>query len=153
MQKIYRYFLSWLRTAVQSLAFLPLPMMIIGLLAGATLFFLEVNTDLGARVSEMLPAQILSSQETARSSLSLVIGGLITLTVFTFTQMMSLFSQVASSYSPRLLPYFTGARSLQFVMGAYLAVIILSIIVLLSIRGNDEGYVPNFPSCSVWCSA
>lgn len=143
MQRFYRFFRSWLRTALQSLAFLPLPMMLGALVFGVLLFHLETNTKLSLAITEVLPSTILSSQATARSVLTIIIGGLITLTVFTFTQMMTLFSQVANSYSPRLLPIFTGSRALQFVMGAYLATIILSLIVLLSIRGNDDGYVPN----------
>ena len=118
-------------------------MMLGALLLGVGLFYVETNTTISREITENLPAAVLSSQETARSVLTILIGGLITLTVFTFTQIMALFSQVANSYSPRLLPYFTGARSLQFVMGCYLAVIILSIIVLLSIRSDNQGYVPN----------
>jgi uncharacterized membrane protein len=143
MQKLNRYFLSWVRSALQSLAFLPLPMMLGALLFGIGLFYVEMNTDISREITARLPSSVLSSQDTARAVLTLIIGGLITLTVFTFTQMMTLFSQVSSSYSPRLLPYFTSSRALQFVMGTYLAVIILSIIVLLTIRGDDEGFVPN----------
>lgn len=135
--------MSWVRAAFQSLAFLPLPMMLGALLIGIGLLYLELNTNVSRIVTDPLPSHILSSADTARSILALLIGGLITLTVFTFTQMMTLFSQVANSYSPRLLPYFTANRSLQFVMGTYLSVIILSIIVLLSIRGDEEGYIPN----------
>jgi|AntRauTorckE5430_2_1112549.scaffolds.fasta_scaffold02352_2 uncharacterized membrane protein len=143
MQRFYRFFRSWLRTALQSLAFLPLPMMLGALVIGVLLFHLETNTGISLEITELLPSTILSSQATARSILTIIIGGLITLTAFTFTQMMTLFSQVANSYSPRLLPIFTGSRALQFVMGSYLATIILTLIVLLSIRGNDDGYVPN----------
>lgn len=143
MQRIYRFFLGWIKSAVESLAFLPLPMMIGGFVLGFGLFYLELNTEVSAEIRDSMPAVMVSSQETARTILGILIGGLITLTVFTFTQMMSLFSQVAGSYSPRLLPYLTGSRSLQFVMGTYLSVIVLSLIVLLSIRGDDEGFVPN----------
>ncbi|MFK8161353.1 MAG: DUF2254 domain-containing protein [Lewinella sp.] len=143
MQRLYRFFLGWIRNAFDSLAFLPLPMMIIAMLFGFGLFYLELNTEVSAKITENLPAVVITSQTTARAILGILIGGIITLTVFTFTQMMTLFSQVASSYSPRLLPIFTGSRALQFVMGFYLATIILSIIVLLSIRENDNGFVPN----------
>ncbi|WP_020568886.1 DUF2254 domain-containing protein [Neolewinella persica] len=143
MQRIYRFFLGWVRNAFDSLAFLPLPMMIIAMLLGFGLFSLELNTEISAEISENLPAVVISSQDTARAILGILIGGVITLMVFTFTQMMTLFSQVANSYSPRLLPMFTGSRALQFVMGFYLATIILSIIVLLSIREDDNGFVPN----------
>lgn len=143
MQRLYRYFLGWIRNAIESIAFLPLPMMVIAIGIGIGLFHLELNTELSATISEKLPSVVVSSQQTARSILGILIGGVITLCVFTFTQMMSLFSQVANSYSPRLLPFFTGSRALQFVMGYYLSTIIISIIVLLSIRENEDGFVPN----------
>jgi len=143
MQQLYRFFQRWFRTALNSLAFLPLPMVFVALLLGVGLFYLELNTSISREIMEELPSAVLSSQDTARSILGLIIGGLITLTVFTFTQMMSLFSQVAGSYSPRLLPIFTGDRSLQIVMGTYLGSIVVCLIVLLSIRSDDAGYVPN----------
>lgn len=143
MQRTYRFFLGWIKSAVESLAFLPLPMMLSGFIVGFGLFYLELYTEISSNLRDTIPAIMVSSQETARSILGILIGGLITLTVFTFTQMMSLFSQVANSYSPRLLPYLTGSRSLQFVMGTYLGVIVLNIIVLLSIRADDDGFIPN----------
>ncbi|MEL7160563.1 MAG: DUF2254 domain-containing protein [Bacteroidota bacterium] len=143
MQRLYRTLLSWTKSVVRSVAFLPVPMMFFGLLVGILLYYLELNTDVSARFAEWLPAVMVSSQETARSILGLFVGGLITLVVFTFTQMMSLFNQVANSYIPRLLPLFTGDRSLQLTMGFYLATIIVTLIVLLSIRSDDGGYVPN----------
>lgn len=143
MQKLYRRLITWGKSAVRSIAFLPVPMMLAGLLLGIGLFHFEMNTELSSRISEKLPALMIQSQETARSILGLFIGGLITLVVFTFTQLMSLFNQVANSYSPRLLPLFTGDRSLQFTMGFYLGTIVMTLIVLLSIRSDDAGYVPN----------
>ncbi len=143
MQKLYRNFITWGKRAVRSIAFLPVPMMLTGLLLGIGLFYFETNTELSAKVAEKFPALMIKSQETARSILSIFIGGLITLVVFTFTQLMSLFNQVANSYSPRLLPLFTGDRSLQFTMGFYLGTIVMTLIVLLSIRGDEAGYVPN----------
>jgi len=143
MQKLYRPLITWGKRAARSIAFLPVPMMFTGLLLGIGLFHFETNTDLSAKIAGELPALMIKSQETARSILSIFIGGLITLVVFTFTQLMSLFNQVANSYSPRLLPIFTGDRSLQFTMGFYLGTIVMTLIVLLSIRSDDAGYVPN----------
>jgi|GEM_PF-324564 len=142
MKNFHRYTIGWIKSAVESLAFLPLPIMLGGILLGCGLFYVELNTDVSTYIKESVPAIVVSSQDTARTILGIMIGGLITLTVFTFTQMMSLFSQVAASYSPRLLPYLTGSSSLQFVMGTYLAVIVTSTIVLVSIRGSDKASVP-----------
>ncbi|MBC6995369.1 DUF2254 domain-containing protein [Neolewinella lacunae] len=143
MQDYSRWVLGWIKNLGRSVAFLPAPMMFAGMVIGIGLYYFETNTDISAKITESFPAVMVSSQETARNILGLFIGGLITLVVFTFTQLMNLFNQVANSYSPRLLPFFTGDRSLQFTMGFYLGTIILTLIVLLSIRGNDDGYVPN----------
>ncbi|MTB50945.1 DUF2254 domain-containing protein [Lewinella sp. W8] len=132
-----------LKHALRSLAFLPVPMIASAILLGVILFNLEVNTNWSQSLESEIPSLVVGSQTTARAVLSVLIGGLITLTVFTFTQMMSLFNQVASIYSPRLLPRFTSDRSLQLVMGTYLSVIILSVMVLLSIRSDEGTYVPN----------
>ncbi|THH40055.1 DUF2254 domain-containing protein [Neolewinella litorea] len=144
MGHIYRTLQTFAKQAVRSVAFLPVPMIIAAVLLGFLFFWLEKNTEISKHATEIFPALAITSQDTARTILGMFIGGLITLTVFTFTQIMSLLNQVASSYSPRLLPKLTGDRALQFVMGLNLATIVLTITVLLSIRSNDEYSIPNF---------
>ena len=143
MRKLYRILLLWGKSAVRSLAFLPIPMMIVGLVIGIGLYYLDSQTSWTREFMESFPALKVKSQATARTILAAIAGGIITLSVFTFTQMMSLFSQVASNYSPRLLGYFTGDRSLQFSMGYYLGTIIMTLMVLLSIRSDEDNTVPN----------
>ncbi len=143
IDRLRQFIRRWTQAAVRSVAFLPLPMTVGGLLLGCGLFYLELHTTLSERMVERLPAVVLTSQDSARNVLGLFIGGLITLMIFSFTQMMSLFNQVANSYSPRLLPYFTSDRSLQFTMGFYLGSITMSVIVMISIRSDESGYVPN----------
>ena len=143
MHRIYRQLQNWTKAAARSVAFLPLPMMVIGLMIGVGLFYFETDTNMSREITSTFPSLAITSQDSARNILGLFIGGLMTLMVFTFTQMMSLFNQVASSYSPRLLPRFTGDRSLQFSMGFYIGTIVMSLIVLMSIRSDEDGYVPN----------
>ena len=144
MNRLYRTLQTFLKQAVRSVAFLPVPMIFAAVLFAFVFFWLEQNTSISPKTSELFPALAITSQDTARTILGMFIGGLITLTVFTFTQIMTLLNQVASSYSPRLLPKLTGDRALQFVMGLNLASIVLSIAVLLSIRSNDDYKIPNF---------
>lgn len=132
------------KQAVRSVAFLPVPMIVAAVLLGFLFYFLENSTEISKTTTDIFPALAITSQDTARTILGMFIGGLITLTVFTFSQIMILLNQVASSYSPRLLPKLTGDRSLQFVMGLNLATIVLTITVLLSIRSNDDFKIPNF---------
>ena len=144
MGSFYRTIQTFLKQAVRSVAFLPVPMIFGALITAFAFFWLESNTEISKQTTEIFPALAITSQDTARTILGMFIGGLITLTVFTFTQIMTLLNQVASSYSPRLLPKLTGDRSLQFVMGLNLASIVLSIAVLLSIRSTESYTIPNF---------
>ena len=144
MQRIYRLLTNFLKQARRSVAFLPVPMILGAVLLGFGLFWVEVHTPISSRTGDTFPALAITSQDTARTILGMFIGGLITLTVFTFSQIMILLNQVAGSYSPRLLPKLTGDRALQFVMGLNLATIVLSITVLLSIRSDDDYRIPNF---------
>ncbi|MGB3801217.1 MAG: DUF2254 domain-containing protein [Lewinella sp.] len=143
-KKLYRTLENYGKEAVRSVAFLPVPMIFTSVVFGYIFFWLENNTAISDWTSETFPALAITSQDTARTILGMFIGGLITLTVFTFSQIMILLNQVASSYSPRLLPKLTGDRSLQFVMGLNLATIVLNIAVLLSIRSSDDYKIPNF---------
>lgn len=144
MKKLYRTLQTYAKLAVRSVAFLPVPMIVFAGMLGFVLFSLEKRTGISDTAAEWFPALAITSQDTARTILGMFVGGLITLTVFTFSQIMILLNQVASSYSPRLLPKLTGDRSLQFVMGLNLATIVLTIAVLLSIRSNDEYKIPIF---------
>lgn len=119
-------------------------MIVTAVMLGFLFYWLESNTAISQWAADAFPALAISSQDTARTILGMFIGGLITLTVFTFTQIMSLLNQVANSYSPRLLPKLTGDRALQFVMGLNLASIVLTITVLLSIRSSEDYKIPNF---------
>ncbi len=144
MDRILRILRTFFKQAVRSVAFLPVPMIFTAVLLGFFSFWLEGATDISKWVSGVFPALAITSQDTARTILGMFIGGLITLTVFTFSQIMILLNQVANMYSPRLLPKLTGDRALQFVMGLNLATIVLMITVLLSIRSSDDYSIPNF---------
>ena len=144
MNQVYRILQTFFKQSVRSVAFLPVPMIVAAVLLGFLFFWLENSTAVSQRTGEIFPALAITSQDTARTILGMFIGGLITLTVFTFSQIMILLNQVAGSYSPRLLPKLTGDRALQFVMGLNLATIVLTITVLLSIRSSDDYTIPNF---------
>ena len=144
MKDVHTVTTDWVQTIRHSLAFLPVPMIAVAVALGFGLYYAEIYTEISAWVAESLPALEITSQDTARSILSMFIGALITLTVFTFSQIMILLNQVASMYSPRLLPKLTSDRSLQLVMGANLGTIVLTVAVLLSIRSSDDYRIPIF---------
>lgn len=88
---------------------------------------------------------IIDNADTARSLLSTLIGGVISLTVFSFSMVMILLSQASSNYSPRLLPGLISYKPHQFVLGFYIGAILFNIICLINVLPGDTPYqIPGF---------
>ena len=91
------------------------------------------------------PGLLLSKEETlknslnpdsARSLLTAIATGMITLTVFTFTMVMVVLNQTASNYSPRALSMLIRGRFHQVIMGIYLGAITYTFVVLACIESG-----------------
>ena len=89
-------------------------------------------------IDDIAPILIIKHAESARSLLSVIIGGIISLTVFSFSMVMLTLSQASSNFSPRILPGLVSERKNQLVLGCYLGTAIFSIIILLSVRGDHH---------------
>lgn len=88
---------------------------------------------------------VVRNAETARSLLSVLAGGLITLMVFSFSMVMIVLNQTASSYSPRVLPGLVSKREHQVVLGIYLGTIGFTLAVLSNVHSETfELIVPRF---------
>jgi uncharacterized membrane protein len=85
----------------------------------------------------------LNDASTARSIVSTIVGGIISLTVFSFTMVMILLNQAASQMSNRMLSSMIGNRFQQIILGFYIGTIVYALFLLSSIRDIDSGiYVP-----------
>jgi uncharacterized membrane protein len=89
------------------------------------------------------PYLVVDNAETARAILSTLIGGILSLMVFSFSMVMVLLNQASSNFSPRLLPGLISEKNNQFVLGFYLGTIVYNIIVLISILPNGNEYTLN----------
>ena len=87
----------------------------------------------------------------ARSLLGAIAGGMISLMVFSFSMIMVILNQTASSYSPRLLPDLVERRHHQVVMGVYLGTIAYTFVVLSSVQ--SAMYPFGVPTLSVTVNA
>jgi uncharacterized membrane protein len=77
--------------------------------------------------------------------LSTLIGGLFSLTVFSFSMVMVLLNQASSNFSPRVLPGIISDEKHQFVLGQYIATILYNIFILVSIEPTENSYqTPGF---------
>jgi uncharacterized membrane protein len=83
------------------------------------------------KLKKELPYLFIQDYETARSILSTLIGGILSLTVFSFTMVMSVLSQASANFSPRLLPGLISNKKHQIILGVYIGTLSYCIVILI----------------------
>ncbi|MFD2791195.1 hypothetical protein KCTC52924_01856 [Arenibacter antarcticus] len=124
---------------VQSIAFYPVIIALGFLILAFSILQLE-SLDLAKSISDKVPYLFISDYETARAILTTLIGGVLSLTVFSFTMVMVVLSQASSNFSPRLLPSLISNKKHQFILGVYIGTLLYCIIILivLGAKGIDS---------------
>lgn len=128
---------SALQRITSSIAFYPSAI----LLGHLVLAFVLINTDqydIMQEAGDYLKFVLINDANTARSILSVTIGGLISLMVFSFSMVMIIVNQASSNYSPRLIPGLISEKGNQIVLGFYLGTIVFNLFVLMSILPTDQ---------------
>lgn len=143
--------LKWIRIlyhkTITSIAFVPA----ITALTFLILSFLLIELDFSETGKALKSNQKwlrLKDADTARSIISAIVAGIISLTVFSFSMVMILLSQVASQLSNRVLDKLIGNRFQQTVLGFYIGTIVYALFLLSTIRDIDSGV--NIPSLSTY---
>lgn len=132
---------------VNSIAFYPAIIVIVFL----TLSLLSIKFDFsekGMQIKSHLQWLRLRDASTARSIISSITAGIITLTVFSFSMVMIVLNQTASQLSNRILDKLIGSRFQQMVLGTYVGTIIYALFLLSTIRDIDSGV--QIPSLSTY---
>lgn len=81
--------------------------------------------------------------EGARSVLSVIAGSTMTVVSIVFSITITALAQTSAQYGPRVLRNFTRDRRNQFVLGAFVAAFLFSLLVLRTVRSEDgESFVP-----------
>lgn len=139
---IGQWFYLHIRRMVNSIAFYPA---LIGLAFLAVSYFMisldysDTGKDLKAEWNWLR----MRDAETARSVISVVAAGILSLTVFSFSMVMIVLNQAASQMSNRILDQLIGNRFQQLVLGFYIGTIVYALFLLTAIRDIDDGiYVP-----------
>ena len=131
-------------TVKGKIAFYPSLISFAGLTLAFFMIYLE-KIDISAYLIEAAPGLVIDSTDTAKTLLSTLIGGLISLTVFSFSMVMILLNQASSNFSPRVLPGIISDQKHQVVLGQYIATILYNIFILVSIEPTDNSYqTPGF---------
>lgn len=119
-----------------SIAFLPAIISASFILLAIVILYFE-STELSASIEKRLPFELAKDPENARLILNTLAGGIISLTVFSFSMVMIVLSQASSNFSPRVLPGLTTAKPHQVVLGFYIGTIIYTLLLLLTFRAEN----------------
>ena len=123
---------------VNSIAFYP-AIIVITFLALAILSILFDFSEKGMEIKSHLNWLQLRDASTARSIISAITAGIITLTVFSFSMVMIVLNQTAPQLSNRILDNLIGSRFQQMVLGTYVGTIVYALFLLSTIRDIDSG--------------
>ncbi len=100
-------------------------------------------SDLGKQIKSQLKWLHLKDASTARSIISAIAAGVISLTVFSFSMVMIVLNQAASQLSNRVLDKLIGNRFQQITLGVYIGTIVYALFLLSTIRDINSGiYIP-----------
>lgn len=146
MKKLFVRVFDFFNTVESKIAFYPTLLSVSGIVLAAILIYLE-KRGVSREIMDVWPMLMVEDGDTALSVLSVCLGGLISLMVFSFSMVMLLLSQASSNYSPRLLPGLISDKRHQFILGVYLATILYNIFTLFTIEPSDDKYA--LPGLSV----
>lgn len=137
--------IKWFRKTsnriVNSIAFFPLIMAIGFLAVGFVGLWFDYST-YGRDIKDSIGWLDLEDASTARSIVSTIAAGIISLSVFSFSLVMIVLNQTASSMSNRILETLIGNRFQQIVLGFYIGTIVYSFFLLSTIKDRDEYSIP-----------
>lgn len=135
---------SFFNIIKSNIAFYPTIFAVFGFAFSFVMLVLE-EYGISKYLHDALPQLVAKDGDTALTIMSVCIGGLISMMVFSFSMVMLLLSQASSNFSPRLLPGLISDKRHQIILGIYLATIIYSIFIMFSIDPSGKEYsLPGF---------
>ncbi len=143
--------IKWIRThytkIVSSIAYYPAIIAVCFLILSWLMLKLDFS-EAGKSFKQQLTWLSLKDASTARSVLSTIAGGVISLTVFSFSMVMIVLNQAASQMSNRILNSMIENRFQQIVLGFYIGTIVYALFLLSTIRNISSGI--HVPAISIY---
>jgi len=133
--KIFRFYSK----IVGSIAFYP-AIITFAFSAFAIIMLKVENHGISKYVGENVQHIVVNNKDTARTILSTIIGGIMSLTVFSFSMVMLLLNQASSNFSPRVLPSLVSNKKHQSVLGIFLGTIVFCLLVSINILPDHRSY-------------
>jgi uncharacterized membrane protein len=136
---------KWTDQIRSSLWFVPSVLALAGI--ALALGMVALDATLGEDVDFELPLLFGAGADGAREMLGAVAMSMATIAGVTFSITIVAVAQASNQYSPRILGNFMSDRSNQVVLGVFISIFAYSLLVLRSVRGEDD--VKFVPSLSV----
>ncbi len=144
MKKLFYKIVSYFNVIKSNIAFYPTILSFFGFGFSLLMIILE-EYGISKYLLDVAPILVVENGDTALSVLSVCVGGLISMMVFSFSMVMLLLSQASNNYSPRLLPGLISDKRHQIILGIYLSTILYIIFTMFSIQPTGEKYtLPGF---------
>ncbi len=132
-------FFNFIKRLVSSIAFMP---SLIALAFGLLPFLLIAFPFPDIKNSPFAVFSI-TDPENIRVILSFVIGGVFTLTIFSYTMVMNVLNRSISNYSPRLIPLLLSEKHHQLILGFTSGTIIYALILAIFIASDAKLQFPH----------
>ncbi len=122
--------------AINSIAFYPF--IISSLFVSVSITIVTIGTGTTDEwLRNLVPIFDKSNPETARTLLSVLITGMFTLTVFSFSMVMVVLNQAANNYSPKVLDGLLKDKRPQFILGFYIGSLLFCLPLLLNLTDSQ----------------
>ncbi|SMC36494.1 DUF2254 domain-containing protein [Cellulophaga tyrosinoxydans] len=140
VRSLFKYLKITYFRILESIAFYPVLLCVIFLLLAGVTTRIE-NVAFILKIKSKLPHLFISDYETSRSILTTLVGGILSLTVFSFSMVMVVLNQASTNYSPRLLPSLIANKKHQIILGFYIGTLLYCIFVLIILGANGSDSV------------
>jgi uncharacterized membrane protein len=130
----------------QSIAFYPI-LIILGFIVASILILFMEASPLGDSIKNHYPFMIVADAATARVIQGTLIGGIISITVFSFSMVMVVMNQTASYFSQKLPQNFIEEMPPQIFLGINVGSIIYCLIILYRVYEKDG--IQDIPSLGI----
>jgi uncharacterized membrane protein len=120
-----------------------IPTLMVGVAIGLAVLAIELDASIGDDVLAQWPRLFGASADGARVLLQTVAAAMITVAGLTFSITVLVLSLAASQYTPRVIRNFMGSRPTQVVLGVFIGIFCYCLVVMRTIRGTGEAFVPS----------
>ena len=131
---------SYLKKIAKSIALVPSLLALCFLLLAILLLSVRLKLEGSGFVNFM----VIEKKEDVQTIFTFIIGGIFTLTVFSYTMVMNVLNRNISNYSPRLIPMLLSEKHHQIILGFTSGTIIYCLVLSIELNNNTDDYFPGF---------